>query len=114
MDILTYKILHLIGVMGLFFSLGALIMAKESAMKSFIIMHGVSLLIVFISGFGMQAKGAMGFPLWMILKMVIWLLLGAFLVVAKRRLLPAVPAASICILLGAVAAWLALFKPFVS
>ena len=111
MDILVYKLLHIAGVMGLFLSLGALLAAKES-LKGAVIGHGVSLFVILVAGFGMQAKGAFGFPGWMIAKLAIWLLLGAFLVVAKRRLLPVPAAAGICVVLGIAAAWLAIYKPF--
>ena len=74
--------------------------------------HGVALFVILVSGFGMLAKLGYGFPLWVWLKLVVWLLIGAAIALVRR--LPeqatifwfAIP------LLGTVAAFLAIYKPF--
>jgi len=119
MSPLTYKVLHIFGVLLTFTALGAAIAralsgsGKESpGHKLAGLTHGVALLVILISGFGLLAKLGIGFPLWVWVKIVIWLLLGAAIALVRR--LPqhatifwfAIP------LLGATAAYLALFKPF--
>lgn len=116
MDVLTYKIIHIIALLGLFSALGGLVAAditKPARLRVFTIAHGISLLLLFISGFGLQAKGP-GYSFgstWLIAKLVIWALLGASLVILKRRLIPAGTAWMLTIVLGAVAAYFAVHKP---
>ena len=74
--------------------------------------HGVALVIVLVAGFGMIARLGMGggWPLWVWLKLVIWLVLGAATVFVRKAgesagwLLVLLPA------LGAVSAWLVLYR----
>ncbi len=117
MDPLFYKLLHILGVLAAFVSLGGLTFQAlaggtgDRGRKVVSITHGVALLIILVSGFGLLAKLKLGFPLWFWLKVAIWLVVGG-LVVAIRRLpryatvfwfgLP---------ILGGLAAYLALYKP---
>lgn len=115
MDPLTYKIIHLVGLMGLFSALGGLVAAdvsKPARLRIFTITHGISLLLLLVSGFGMQAKYYYHIgSVWIIGKLIIWALLGASLVILKRRLIPAGGAWIIVIILGSAAAILAIKKP---
>jgi len=116
MSYLVYKIIHLAGVMSLFASLGGLMAAdhrKPATLRGFTALHGASLFILLVSGFGMHAKlGIEGFPIWMIIKLVVWLLMGAALVVFKRRLIPTKVAMAAVIILGIASAYLGIYKPF--
>jgi uncharacterized membrane protein SirB2 len=116
-----YKVLHLIGIMFLFFSVGGMVLhgmnggTKESngSRKWLVIGHGVSLVVILVAGFGLLARLGLtqGFPLWVWPKLAIWLAMGAVIALAYRgqavakALWVAIP------LLGAVAAWLAIYKP---
>ncbi len=111
MDPLTYKVLHLAGLIGLFLSLGALAASKGSAKPAAIGM-GVSLLIILVAGFGMMGKLKLGFQGWIIAKIVIWLLLGMSLSIFKRNLLPRPAAVALVVLLGIAAAYLGVMKSF--
>lgn len=119
MSLLTYKILHLFGVFLLFAALGHITLrAAEGASgrsKLAGISHGVALLLIVVSGFGLLARLGLShdwaWPTWVWLKLLLWLLLGGALVLVRRAprlgtlwwwLIP---------LLGAAAAYLALFKP---
>lgn len=114
-----YKVLHILGVLLAFAALGGAMLralagtpADAPGRKLASITHGVALLLILVSGFGMLAKLGYGFPLWVWLKIVIWLVVGAALALVRR--LPAqagwfwlaLP------LLGTAAAWLAVYKPF--
>jgi hypothetical protein len=113
MDPLIYKVLHLAGVVGLFTALGSLIATDENgSSKLGSILHGISLILILVSGFGMVAKFGYGFPGWVIAKLVIWFGLGAMLAVAKRKALPQGATFAVVLILGILAAWLGIYKPF--
>lgn len=107
MDILTYKLLHIVGIIVLFVSLGAMLGAGKS-IKAAVAGHGIGLVLILVSGFGMAAKAGYGFPAWMIGKLAIWLALGAVIVLIKRKVLPVAGTAAVVIALGTVAAWIVL------
>ncbi len=85
-----YNFLHLFGVILLLLGYGALlvrvVLQPENRSIRILggVIAGVGLLLLLVSGFGMQAKGAWGWPLWLILKIVVWLLLGLFLSFINR------------------------------
>ncbi len=109
MDPGIYKIIHFIGLIVLFTGLGSLIASdprKPAALRRPAMIHGIGLFLLLVSGFGLSAKLKLGFPSWMIGKLVILLLLGAIIVVIKRRLLPTPAVYLIAIILGVIAAYL--------
>src|SRR6476659_8272466 len=79
-----YRILHVIGIFGLMLSLGGMSIymmsggtrASFTARKLLGAIHGVSLLIILVTGFGLIARLGVGFPGWAITKLFIWLVLG--------------------------------------
>ena len=112
-----YKILHLFAILLLFTSLGTLAAAAkggETLQRIARAAHGVALLLILVAGFGLMARlGLFGaIPLWAWTKIGLWLLLGLAVLPLRRRpewasgLWIAFP------LLGALAAWLAVAKPF--
>lgn len=78
-----------------------------------IIGHGVSLLVVLVAGFGLLAKlGIMsGWPLWVFLKLGLWLLLGVSVTLVRRT--PEMGRVWLFLwpVVGAAAAWVVLAKP---
>ncbi|MFZ9935435.1 MAG: hypothetical protein ACO3JG_00095 [Luteolibacter sp.] len=110
MDYLMLKTLHVAGVIGLFTSLGATLLAG-SGKKSASILHGVSLLLILLVGFAMLKKPPMGQSWWMI-KTGLWLFLGLAPVLAKRKVLPAWLVLALSLAAAIAAAWLGLRKPF--
>jgi hypothetical protein len=122
----AYKVLHILGVVFLFTGFGALLATAwpggkgndvpAALRKRSGLTHGVALLIVLVSGFGMLAKigvghdGA-GWGLWIWLKLAIWLALGAVIVVARRQPRLAPMLWFLLPLLGGAAAYLAIYKP---
>jgi len=111
MDALSiYKLIHFIGIFTLMLSLGS-IFTKYS--KCAVIGHGVGLFLILLGGFGLQVR--MGFDLlsgWLIAKMIIWLIFGGSIVLAKRGILKGSTAWIVMIGLASVAAYLGLMKPF--
>jgi hypothetical protein len=101
-------LLHISGVIFLFLALGAML-AKPS--KGAGMASGIALLVVFITGFARMGMMKYGLNLWLIIKIVLWLLLGASIAILKRGLLPKPAAGALVVILGTAAAWSALFKP---
>lgn len=112
-----YKVLHLLGVLLLFASLGGLLVqqlrggANGEGGRLPRVTHGIALLLILVAGFGALAKLGVGLPPWAIAKLVVWLLLGAA-PVAIRRLPGLAPLLWWALpILGAAAAFLAVYKP---
>lgn len=89
----TYKILHFLGLLMVFASLGARIMTSATAAvldaglrKWLGFIHGVGLLVIFVTGFGMIARLQiqMPWPLWIVGDLLVWVFL-AFLPVVIRK-----------------------------
>lgn len=118
----VYKVVHLLGMFLLFTILGGIALhvlnggTRESNVgrKLAGALHGVALFVILLGGFGMLArlglvKGA--FPGWIWAKLTIWVLLGAFGTLPYRR--PGLAKIWLVGLpvLGALAAWFAIYKP---
>ncbi|MCF7675186.1 MAG: hypothetical protein K9N23_14965 [Akkermansiaceae bacterium] len=110
MDPFLLKTLHLVGVFALFASLGAVLLAG-SGKTSASMLHGIALLLIIGVGFAMLKKPPMGEAWWMI-KLGMWVVLGAAPVLAKRKVLPTPVVFVLCLAAAALAAWLGLRKPF--
>ena len=113
-----YKVLHIFSVLLLFTSLGtaaAIGSADGGRLRRLAgIGHGVALVLIMVAGFGLLAKLRMfdSIPGWVLVKVGLWFLLGVAIVPLRRRpewtvwLWPVFP------VVGGVAAWLAVAKPF--
>ena len=117
----VYKTLHFIGLFMLFIGLGggAALLAfvepmPQKARKWIGMFHGVGLLFALVGGFGMMARLGIHwpFPGWISAKLAIWILLGASIAMIKRRAAPSGAFSLGLILLGGLAAYLAVWKPF--
>ncbi len=115
-----YKTLHIFGLLLTFSGLAGLISLSlnKSAItpttrKFLAIIHGVGLLILIVAGFGLAARlKLMGtFPLWIWLKVAIWILIGGISAVIKRKPQWATWLFVVILLLGTCAAGLAIHKP---
>jgi hypothetical protein len=111
MSLQTYHILHLVGLILVFVGFGGLLSSDgaRKAMK----WHGIGLVVSLVSGFGMLAKmGIMGsMPVWVWIKIALWLVLGFLPVLSKRRVLSAPVVVLIAMVVGAVLAYLGYMKP---
>lgn len=114
MDPQIYKVLHLVGVMLVFFGIGAVVLGVGAAKRKVAMMSsGIGLLLLLVAGFGMIPK--LGYKMtegWVIVKMVIWVVMAVLPVLVKKGKLTGVVGWVVAILLGAAAAYLAVMKPF--
>ena len=120
MSISFYTLLHIIGLILLVQAVGAASFhrmqtgeASHPRMKLLSIMHGVGLLFMLVSGFGMLAQLGItgGLPNWIYAKLAIWLVFGASIALVNRgKGSPMLWWA--LVVLGGVAGWLGIFKPF--
>jgi hypothetical protein len=108
MNPLLLKTLHIAGVITLFASLGATLLAG-SGKKSASILHGVSLAFILLIGFAMLKKPPMDESWWMI-KLVLWLFLGVAPLLVKKKLLPPWMAFTLSVGAAVLATWLGLMK----
>ncbi len=117
----TYKVIHLLSAFVLFTVAGGIALyaanggskADNGQRKLVGILHGTALLVSLVAGFGLLTKLGLGaFPGWVWAKLVLWLIVGAIATLPYRKpelgklflwLMP---------LLGGLAAFLAIFKPF--
>lgn len=116
-----YKILHITGILMVFSGLAGLVGMKLNGTelsprgrRLFALFHGVGLLIVLVAGFGLAARLQLmaSLPGWVWGKLVVWLLLGGGLTLAKKRGQVGAPLMILFVGLGLTAAWLAIAKPF--
>ncbi len=119
MSYLAYKVLHIVGILAVFLALGGLAARSldgstdmgSRAAKLAGMTHGLALILVLVSGFGLIAKLGTGFALWVWLKLAVWLVLGAMIALVRRMPQFASLLWFTIPLLGALAAYLALYKP---
>lgn len=113
--------MHIIGVILLFMALGGTIFhvlnggTKEDNVwhKPLVITHGVAMLLILVAGFGLLARLNISMTQgWVLSKVVIWLLLGAAIMLPYRVPGWARPLALIVPLLGILAVWLVIYRPF--
>ena len=86
-----YKWLHLTSLLLMVLSTGFLITSvyvsglSDSLRKKAAALHGVTLLVLFVAGFGLIVKGGHSFSEgWVWLKMIIWLNFGILPLFMKR------------------------------
>ncbi len=120
----AYKVVHLIGIFLTLAALAGLALAAANgatkqtnpARRLIAVSHGLGLLVILVGGFGLLARLGVihgsAFPGWVWAKLALWLAIGALVAVPYRRpdlarlVFVALP------VLGGVAAWLAIYKPF--
>ncbi len=119
-DLNTYKLIHLIGLMLLFFGFGGVLVTSYAGFtlpkkaRIFAMMsHGIGLLFILLGGFGMLARLGLAkdMPSWVYSKLLIWLVLGGAIALAKRKADLAWTMLISFIILASTAAFIGLTKP---
>jgi uncharacterized membrane protein SirB2 len=119
-----YKVIHILGIALAFAAVGGLNVAvvngatkaTNQARKLISALHGTALFLLLLGGFGMLARLGLvqghAFPGWLWGKIVVWVLLGGVIAIPYRKPELAKPLFIVTPFLAAVAAWLAIYKPF--
>lgn len=114
-----YKWVHMLGIFCLFASLAAIWglhypnrATDKKERRPLALIHGFGMVFVLISGFGMLARLHLGMQGWVYGKLLIWVAMGGTIALARRK--PKLGIKLICgwVVLGALAAYLGIFKPF--
>ena len=112
-----YKILHFSGLILTLTSLSGYIFylvqnKGNEKRKFFSILHGIGLVVILVSGFGLAAR--LGYvqqlPNWIYIKLAIWLVLGGSIAIVKRQALNPLVTYSAIIILSILAAITAVTK----
>ena len=119
----AYKFFHLFGGFLMVVSLGAICALTIAAggeaanatwtraRKLAGALHGVALLIILVAGFGVLARLDLGgIPVWVWVKLGIWLVLGAAPALVRRQPATATPVLIAVPCLAALAAAMAIFQ----
>ena len=115
-----YRLIHFAGIFLTFLALGGLTLRALTgggdsplARKIALASHGFGLVLVLLGGFGMLARLGPhgGFGTWVWIKLAVWLVLGAAIVVPKRFPKASALLWALLPVLGLVAAWAAQAKP---
>lgn len=119
----AYKVVHLFGMFMLFSILGGVALhamnggTKQDNVgrKLVAALHGIALLVILIGGFGMLARLGIthgGLPAWVIAKLAIWFALPFVGMLPYRRPATAKWVLVMLPVIGGLAAWIAIYKPF--
>ncbi len=120
----TYLVIHVLGILLVFVALGGVALhalnggtkQDNGARKWVAVMHGLGMVFILLGGFGMLARLGIvqggAFPGWVWAKLVILIVLGAVVMLPYRKPELALPIFLALPFLGALAGFLAIFKPF--
>jgi hypothetical protein len=120
MSLYFYKVLHVLGLVMAFTGLTTVIAhaltgqnKSENPVRGLAAgLHGAGMLIALIAGFGALAKLGLAFPAWAMVKIGLWLFIGAAIALPYRQrgfnrlLLILIP------VVAAIGTYLAVYKPF--
>jgi hypothetical protein len=119
-----YEILHVLGIAMIFVAIGGVaVHAANGGSKAtsgtrglVSTMHGLGALLILVGGFGMLARIGFqhggNFPGWLWVKIAVWLVLSAVVLLPYRKPALARPFVVLLPLLAGVAVYMALYKPF--
>lgn len=117
-----YKLIHLFGIFIVLVSLGGLAFytanggtkANNQYRKLIGILHGVGLFLILLAGFGMLARLGIthgGFPGWVWVKILLWVVMGGLIAFAGRKQNYAKIVFFLLPILALVSAFVAIHKP---
>lgn len=118
-----YNLVHIVGLVLLVSALGGMALhATGGAVRAgggrrlVLALHGLGVFLVLLGGFGMLARlgivhGA-GWPGWVWVKVGVWAVLAAAAFLPYRFPRTALPLLLVLPVLGGVAAYMAIYKPF--
>jgi hypothetical protein len=112
MSITTYLILHLASIIVLLGYTFYAFAAPAETRKRVLMITGIAALLVLVSGWGMRERMHLGFPGWIIVKLVCWLGLSSIAGFAYRKRAMADLLMMIAFLLAITAVAMVYVRPF--
>jgi hypothetical protein len=112
MDLSTYHVLHLSSIFVLLAYTAYAFAAPPETRKRVLMITGIAALAVAVTGFGMLHVLGLGFPGWVIVKLVCWLGISAMAGFAYRKREKAGVLMILTLVLAITAAAMAYIKPF--
>lgn len=114
----VYKIIHLASIIFLFTISGGVALYAANggtrdqnvAKKLVSAIHGLTLVLILVSGFGLVARIGTGFQLWVWIKFAIWFVIGSIALMPLRRPQLGYPFLFLIPTLGALSAFMAIYK----
>jgi hypothetical protein len=107
-----YSILHVTAVLVLTGYTFYAFAASPETRKRVMMITGIASLVAVIAGFGLQAKLSLGFPGWLIVKIVCWLGLSALAGFGYRKRGAAGALAAVALLFAFIAVVMVYTRPF--
>jgi ABC-type transport system involved in cytochrome c biogenesis permease subunit len=112
MNLTTYHVLHLSSIIVLLGYTFYAFAAPAETRKRVVMITGVAALLTLITGFAMLAKMHLGFPGWVVVKLVCWLGLAVMVSFAYRRRAQADLFMIITFILAITAVTMVFVRPF--
>ena len=111
-----YRVLHVVGALLLFLSLGTVFFTPRDKKppKLAMALHGIALVVMVVAGVGVVHKAGLEWGNWLYAKIACWVLLAALPTLVRKGTVPGIVGLLLAIGLGGAAAWLAIAetKPF--
>jgi predicted nucleic acid-binding Zn ribbon protein len=107
-----YHLLHVISLLVLFGYTFYAFAAPAETRKRVLIITGIASLVMLVGGFGLITKLKIGFPGWIIVKIVCWLGLSAIAGMAYKRRAQANTLMLVTLALAIIAVVMVYLKPF--
>ena len=111
----VYKLIHLVSIFVFFGALGASVVGGRYGLHEKIT-TGVTSFLIFLGGMGLMARIGVGhgasWPIWLKVKFVIWLALAVLAPILAKRIGRSVLVFYVMVVLAALAAYMAINKPF--
>ncbi len=113
MPILVYQILHLVSVLLLVATtFSAFANTDPRVRKKTLMISGILSLLVLVGGMGLLAKNNLGWPGWVLVKLVCWLVLSALAGFAYRKPASVGALRALAVALLAIAVYMVYARPF--
>jgi hypothetical protein len=112
MNPVVYHIIHVVSVLVLTGYTFYAFAAPPETRRTVMMITGVASVLALVGGFGLQAKLAVGWPGWFVVKILCWLGLSALAGIGYRRRGAAGTLALVAIVLVTIAVVLVYTRPF--
>ena len=114
MPVTFYHVMHLVSLFCLFGATFAAFAAPEPERRKFsLAASGIASLLVLVSGFGLLAKLQVGFPIWIVVKLICWFVVSGLAGIAFRKRELVRPLTLLTVALSLIAVVMVYCRPFV-